>query len=245
MSYEGGGSPGTQGPAGATGATGATGGISFSGPFGSVLWYDGTGVTGVTGLRWENDGPGGYVLLGGPSGNYFTFDDGAGNMQIGLGQTDYGNGITLSAGNTVVVLTDAITGIEVPMPGQLQVIINGNAGASGDVLTSNGSITTWQAIPTPPVTLTQGILDLYTDITWTGDGSGYYADFTLSQPVYSNTNVMVTMINTDVTTATFCWIINATPNANGLGDLRIWIQAEPDDAMFASYLITNPGSAPV
>ena len=146
MSYEGGG--GAQGPAGATGATGATGGISFSGPFGSVLWYDGTGVTGVTGLRWENNGPGGYVMYGGDT-NYITFDEGAGSMGMFISQTDDGHGITLSAGNTLVVLTDAKTGIEVPTPGNLQVVINGIPGLSGQVLTSDGTFTTWQAIPTP------------------------------------------------------------------------------------------------
>ena len=254
MSYEGGGSPGAQGPAGPTGATGetgATGGISFSGATGSILWYDGTGVTGVTGLRWENDGPGGgYIMYGGDT-NFITFDDGAGSMGMTINQTDDGHGITLSAGNTVVVLTDAVTGIEVPIPGQLQVIINGNAGLSGDVLTSNGTITTWQTPPTPPVTLTQGILDLYEGgdvMLWTPDPTGFYADFTLSQPVYSNpsnpSNVMVTVINTASGIAVASYIINVTPNADGDNNLRIYVAALPLGQIYASYLITHPGSAP-
>jgi hypothetical protein len=241
MSYEGGG--GTQGPAGPTGptgadgATGATGGISFSGPNGAVLWYDGTAVTGTTGLTWTETGS--YTMVGGPSGNNFTFDDGNGNMQISFGQTDYGKQIKLFAGNTNIVLTDAITGDEA-IAGNLSVIINGSAGASGDVLTSDGSITIWQA---PVTTLQQGKQNL-NSLTWTDDEAGhYYADFPLSQPLYNNSNVIVTMIDSsNITVAANCWIVNVSPNANGSGDLRIWLAGDPNADIYASWLITNAGS---
>jgi hypothetical protein len=215
-----------------------TAGISFSGPTGAVLWYDGTAITGTTGLTWTETST--YVMVGGPSGNNFTFDNN-GNMQIGLGQTDYGKVIAINAGNTQIVLTDAISG-ETTASGTLSVSINGSPGASGDVLTSDGSITTWQA---PVTTLQQGKINL-NSVTWTENptSSTYYAaDFPLSQPLYNNSNVIVTMIDSSdiVQSATF-WIVNVSPNADGLGNLRIWLAGNPTANIYASWLITNPGS---
>lgn len=236
---------GANGATGATGANGVTGGISFSGPFGSILWCNETGVTGVTGLRWENNGPGGYVMYGADT-NYISFDDGTGSMNMFISQTDAGHGILLSAGNTQISLTDAVTG-ESPVAGQLQVTINGNPGLGGQVLTSDGTITTWQTLPNPSVTLVEGILDLYEGgdvMLWTPDATGFYADFTLSQPVYSNSNVIVTMINTASGIAVASWIMNVTPNDDGENNLRIYVAALPLGQIYASYLITNPGSAP-
>jgi hypothetical protein len=220
----------------------ATAGISFSGPNGAVLWYDGTAITGTTGLTWTETGS--YTMVGGPSGNNFIFDDNNGNMQIGLGQTDYGKQIKLLAGNTNIVLTDAVTGDEA-IAGNLSVIINGSPGASGDVLTSDGTYATWQ--PSAGITgLTEGILDLFQGggVTWTSDGPGYYSDFILSQPVYSNSNVQVTLINTDVNLAVNCWVINVTPDVSGDNDLRIWLAGDPNSDIYASYLIANPGITP-
>jgi hypothetical protein len=238
MSYEGGG--GAQGPAGPTGPTGATGG-DFSGPNGAVLWYDGTGVTGTTEFTWtQTGGIGGNasILTAGLNGNYFNMDA-PGSMEIAINQINDGNAILLSAGATRITLTDDVTG-ESGLTGTLQLQISGNNGASGNVLTSDGTYATWQ----PPVGLTEGILDLFTNVTWTSDGPGYYSDFTLSQPVYSNSNVQVTLINTDVNLAANCWIINVTPDANGENDLRIWLAGDPNSDIYASYLIANPGITP-
>ena len=245
MSYEGGG--GTQGPAGvtgATGATGATGGISFSGPTNSVLWYDGTGVTGVTDFSYYNGEIYGYSIYGGPglSQNYITFDDNSGNMSLNISAADVGKTLTLSSGITNIVLRDVTTG-ESPAAGTLQVTINGNPGLNGQVLTSDGTITTWQ---TPVTTLQQGIIDLTTQ-SWSPDGGvGYNAYVTLPGiTLYSNSNVMVTLINSNNGAAYNCWIINVTPNDDGYGKLKISCADDPSkqgNPISASWLVTYAGT---
>jgi hypothetical protein len=232
---------GYTGYTGSTGPTGPTGSITFDGPTGAVLWYDGSAVTGTTDFKWYNGEIYGYTLNGGPNENSIIFDDNAGNMQIVIGQQDVGKQILLNGGASYITLTDVIAG-EVPVAGTLQVVINGSAGNNGDVLTSDGTYTTWQA---PVTTLQQGKLNLNVS-GWNSDPptSSFYRDFTLSQTLYNSSNVMVTMVDSsDVLASSVSWIINTTPNADGRGNLRIWVSgAVPISDMFASWLITDPGS---
>ena len=155
MSYEGGGSQGPAGPTGATGATGETGptgSVDFSGPSNSVLWYDGSGVTGTTGLSWYNGEIFGYVMIGGPNGNAVMFDDLAGNMQITLAQPDNGKSITVNAGNTRLILTDVQTG-ETGTTGTLEIVINGDGGTIGQYLGADATGHVTWSTPTPIYTV--------------------------------------------------------------------------------------------
>jgi len=238
---------GLKGVTGATGATGATGSFSFSGPTGSVLWYDGSAITGTTGFLWtQTGGIGGNasILTAGLNGNYFNMDA-PGSMEIAINQFDVGNLINIISGNTSLSLIDQVTG-ESAAAGQLRVLINGNSGLSGQVLTSDGTITTWQTLPNPPVTLSTGIIDLYQggSVNWTADGPAFYSDFALLDPVNqimltNNSNVQVTLINSDTTTASNSWVVNVTPNADSSGRLRIWVYGAPSGVLNASWLITK------
>jgi len=248
MSYEGGGgAQGPAGPTGATGATGATGGISFSGPNGAVLWYDGTGVTGTTGLTWTQTGGMGdaHRLFGGPNGNYLELDDGTGSMAVFVDQINSGHGLLLAAGATRITLTDATAGEE-PTNGNLQIQINGSNGNNGEVLTSDGTYARWQ----PSGSLPHGIVNL-TDLSWSQGPTGfYYSDFSIAPyTIYEGANVLTTMINAiDIQAAANCWIVNVSPNIS-TGLVRIWLASLPPtgesvDPLYASWLITDFGSAP-
>jgi len=211
MSYEGGG--GAQGPAG---PTGPTGGISFSGPNGAVLWYDGTAVTGTTGLTWTQTGGMGnaHRLFGGPNGNYLELDDGTGSMAIFVDQIDAGHGLLLAAGATRITLQDDVTGAT-GITGTLQLQISGNNGASGDVLTSDGTYAIWQA-PAAPV---------YTASAYgqTGATGSLLNNGTLG------TELMSTTISTGVT-------------GNILGQVAIQIQNADSDEHAASVYLVVAGS---
>jgi len=145
MSYEGGGTPGLQGP---TGPTGATGGITFSGPTGSVLWYDGSGVTGYSNFKWNeasSKGNTSYTLYGGPNQNKIVFDDGLGTLLIKA------NGITGSTGTVSIdgssiagsIVIGQLTPKTLLFADELKVTI-GTAGVTGQYLGSNGTgLVTW------------------------------------------------------------------------------------------------------
>jgi hypothetical protein len=269
MSYDGGAFQGPTGPTGATGPsggptgstgptgytgytgytgpTGPSGGPTFDGPTGSVLWYDGSAVTGTTGLRWsETAGTGNaYRLFGGVNANFIDMDV-DGSMGMTIEQLDAGYNILLAAGSTRITLTDA-TADEEPIAGNLQIQINGSNGNNGEVLTSDGTYASWQ----PSGSLPHGIVNL-TDLTWSQEGTSgfYYSDFSVAPyTIEEGANVLTTMINAiDIQAAANCWIINVSPNIS-TGLVRIWLAGRPPsgasvDPLYASWLITDFGTAP-
>jgi hypothetical protein len=146
MSYD---PTGEQGPPGATGATG--GGGTAQGITGSIQFNDGSGgFTGSSGFLWTETGGIGQnasIITGGLNGNYFNMDA-PGSMQIGLGQVDVGNSITLSGGSTIISLIDGVPTDNPPIDGSLQVIINAYGGVAGEYLGSDGSgKVTWSIPP--------------------------------------------------------------------------------------------------
>ena len=252
MSYEGGGS---QGPAGPTGATGATGAIDFSGPTGAILWYDGSGVTGITGLVYD----GVSTISNEGSNNYIALDSMTG-LVVGIGNTDAGKFISLFAGNTSFLLRDAQTGDTVA-PAILQITIDAETGTIGQYLGSDGAGNVIWSTPTVPGTF------IYQEITpdlssgnpyiWALDPATqlYSLDYTLSNnsiELYSNANVQVTTINGLPTTAYSCWVITVVPNPLGGAaspTIRFIVAAEPGalsspGPYFLSIIVLSLGSAP-
>ena len=209
MSYEGGGS--IPGPQGATGATGATGGFTFSGPTDSVLWYTGSGVTGNINFRWNQTGGSAYRIIGGPNANYVMFDDYAGNMQIGPGLT-----------GSVEILTPSTLQLSGTT---FKATINGSAGLNGQVLTSNGSNTTWQ---TPSSLVAFGLATCPVD-----PGSNiYYIQVPDGSFTTSNAIVQTTLQIPDGSTQN--WIVDASPYFGSLGAQYIFVE-------FAAT-VTNAGT---
>jgi hypothetical protein len=242
MSYEGG---GAQGPAGATGATGATGAVDFSGPSNSILWYDGSGITGTSDFKWYNGEIYGYTIYGGPSENTIMLDDNTGSMRINIAQVDEGKSLLLSAGNTTITLTDAITG-EIGATGTLEIVINGDAGITGQYLGSDGAgKITWS---TPPGFVYAGITPDLTDVTWnTGDYGTYTYDYAIpGVTLYSNANVQVTTINGSIDVAQACWLITTIPNPSGGigGSLRFVVASNPvtTGTYYLSILVLSVGT---
>jgi hypothetical protein len=252
MSYEGGGSQGPAGPTGPTGATGS-GGFTFSGPTGSILWYDGSGVTGNNGLVYD----GFSTISNEATNNYITLDS-MGQLVVGIGNTDAGNFLNLYAGNTSFLLRDAQTGDTVA-PGNLEIIINGDSGTTGQYLGSDGAgLVTWSTPTVPGTFVYQEITpDLTSGYTWTiGDAGTYYLDYQLADSsilLNSNANVQVTTINGYSPTAQLCWVVTTAPNPLGgaaAPTLRIIVAAEPGAILvtpgpyFLSILVLSLGSAP-
>jgi hypothetical protein len=102
----------------------------------------------------------------------------------------------------------------------------------------------------PSGIVAQGIVNLFDSVTWIEDppsSSLFYADFSLSQTLYTDSNVMATMINaSDIALAASCWIIDVTPNPIASpGELRIWLASQPNGPLFASWIITDPGTPPL
>ena len=79
------GATGVTGADGATGATGPTGSIDFTGPVGSLLYYDGVGVTGNLGMCYDGVSK---LTNGDVGGAYIDFVDGSGNMALASGGGD-------------------------------------------------------------------------------------------------------------------------------------------------------------
>jgi hypothetical protein len=168
------------GPIGPTGATGATGTIDFSGPTASILWYDGSGVTGTETFKWRNGEIYGYTIYGGPNENTIMFDDGAGSMQINISQINSGKSIGLNANSTYITLVDETAG-EPRIPGSIQIGIDGIDGTAGQYLGSDGAGNV--AWSTPPGTTFNYIG------TWI---AGSYAVNTLAvDPTDNNTYVCI------------------------------------------------------
>jgi len=114
---------GPTGPAGPTGATGP--GFSFVGATGSVLYYDGAGVTGNTGFTYD-----GISKLIGTNGNYLDLDE-LTDMRLNPA------GGNVRAPNFVPEDSlDLSQGIGGPASIYDQ---SGNVGATGQYLTSSGS----------------------------------------------------------------------------------------------------------
>jgi len=164
----------------------------FSGPTGAVLWYDGSGITGNTGLSWsETAGMGNaYRLSGGPNGNFIDLDQN-GYMGMFIGQTDVGNAINLGAASATIGIVDRITG-DNPQDSFIQlssdtltINVALSQGTSGQVLTSDGQYATWQTVPAPPVyqatfsksalqNLTSPETDITFDVTEAWSNAGTY-----------------------------------------------------------------------
>lgn len=255
MSYEGGGSQGPAGPTGATGETGPTGGISFSGPTGAILWYDGSGVTGITGLVYD----GFSTISNGTSNNYINFD-GMTQLVVGIGNTDAGKSIDLYAGNTEIILRDAETGDTVA-PGTLKIKIDANDGTTGQYLGSDGAgFVTWST-PTVPGTfvyqeITPDLSSGYPYVWALDPATGFYSlDYILTDNsilLNSNANVQVTTIGGLDSTASACWLITTVPNPLGgaaTSTIRFIAAGEPGalsspGPYFLSILVLSLGSAP-
>ena len=250
MSYEGGGSQGPAGPTGATGATGS-GGFTFSGPTGSILWYDGSGVTGNTGLVYD-----GFSTISNEASNNYITLDGMGQLIVAIGNTDAGNFINLFAGNTSLKLRDAQTGDTVA-PGNLEIIINGDSWTTGQYLGSDGAgLVTWSTPTVPGTFVYQEItpdLSIIATYEWVPEGGGiYYLDYSLADSsilLNSNANVQVTTINGVTSTAQSCWVITTVPNPvsdAAAPTLRFVVAADPGGIgpYYLSILVLSLGSAP-
>ena len=132
--------------AGVTGATGATGSISFSGPTGAVLYYDGSGITGTSTFRWQelnNKGLTFYSLIGGASDNKIVFDTSDGGMIISAMENLY-----LFSGGTTGNIVLASQNILELRGTTFQVKINGSYGSTGQYLSSDGENVVWSTPPT-------------------------------------------------------------------------------------------------
>jgi hypothetical protein len=113
------------------------------GSTGAIQLSDGAGgFTGSTGFYYQSDIDF-YALHGGPNGNIIGFDDGAGSMLVGVGNT---------GGN--LVLEGGVSGSIQLSGGSLQVGIGGTGGSSGQYLGSDGAgNVVWS---TPAATPAQG-----------------------------------------------------------------------------------------
>ena len=123
------------GSAGATGETGPTGAIEFSGSTGAILYYDGSAVTGSTGLIFD----GISTITNEPSGNYINLNSDGNSPAITNGDIIIHNGIGANlvlSNTTQVYLNSAILNL-----GQYGQIIDTAAsyGTIGQVLMNNGS----------------------------------------------------------------------------------------------------------
>ena len=159
MSYEGGligptGPTGQSGGAtGDTGPTGATGGFTFSGTTGTILYYDGSSVTGSN-LIWEN---GQSTLHNNSTLNYINFD-GMGGIGLGIDYTNINQGrfAYLYAGSSSLNVNDQLIIGGTTTPAEINLTtsvfratINTQQGSSGQYLGSDGSNgVVWSTPPT-------------------------------------------------------------------------------------------------
>jgi hypothetical protein len=113
---------------GIQGAAGPAGGLTFSGPTGSVLYYNG-GVTGTSDLQWNVFAS--SVLSEAKFNNGIQFNDGFGSMGMGPGGTT-GN-LTLQAGNKLILIGDTTLQAAIGISGG-----TANYGTTGQFLGSDG-----------------------------------------------------------------------------------------------------------
>jgi len=214
---------------GPTGATGATGGISFSGPTGAVLWFDGSAVTGTTGFTWTETGGMGnaYRLSGGPNGNFIDLDEN-GYMGMFIGQPDVGNAINLGAASATIGIVDRITG-ENPQDSFIQLAsdtltlnIASSPGTNGQVLTSGGQYATWV---TPLTSIASGLAFCPTTLP----SNTYFISVPAGSFITSNAIVQTTLQVPDGISQN--WIVYAEPYFGPLGTQYIKVE-------FAS-IVTN------
>ena len=185
------GATGITGSTGATGETGPTGVFEFNGPTGSVLYYDGSSVTGSLNLTWD-----GTSTLYGSNSNYINFD-GMGGIGIGIdnNSVDQGRSVYLDAINSYLTISDQLVNEGTTTLASInlgtstfQVSINSDAGSTGQYLGSDGNgnivwstpigltgatgITgaTGDTGPTGPTALAQGV----TGSIQYNDGSGLF-----------------------------------------------------------------------
>jgi len=132
------GAPGAQGVTGATGPTGPKGDIggTFLGPTGSILWYDGSGISGVSGFTYTPASAGitAKVVLQG------DFLPSADNLYRLGGPTNKWKGLYVSA--TTIFIGDI--SISTDSNGNISFINNapGSSGTSATLSTVTGSIIT-------------------------------------------------------------------------------------------------------
>jgi len=140
--------PGPQGP---------TGTFEFSGPTGSVLYYDGSGVTGNAGFLWTETGGEeaiAYRLTGGLNGNCIDLDDDA-NMSINLGLTSQSKVIAINASSSIINLQDrsageGVTDSQISITSDdLYISVAGTNGSAGQYLGSNSSGKVTWSVPPP------------------------------------------------------------------------------------------------
>ena len=120
------------------GSNGGGTGSGSAGPTGSIQLSDGAGgFTSSTGFYYQSD-INFYALHGGPAGNIIGFEDGGGNMLVGVGNT----------GGTLVLEGGVSGGVQLN-GGSLQVRIGGTNGSSSQYLGSDGAgNVTWSTPPT-------------------------------------------------------------------------------------------------
>ena len=139
---------GSTGKDGITGATGKDAGFTFTSPTGAIVWYDGSAVTGTTGLVYD----GNSTITNQTSNNYINFD-GMGGVVVGIGNSNQGRAIQLNANSSSININDQFVGETtisseiVINTSNLKTNINNSLGSVGQVLTSDGTYTTWQNLP--------------------------------------------------------------------------------------------------
>ena len=142
------GETGKDGKDGITGATGKDAGFTFTSPTGAIVWYDGSAVTGTTGLVYD----GNSTITNQTSNNYINFD-GMGGVVVGIGNSNQGRAIQLNANSSSININDQFVGETtisseiVINTSNLKTNINNSLGSVGQVLTSDGTYTTWQNLP--------------------------------------------------------------------------------------------------
>ena len=132
------------GGAGATGETGPTGAIEFSGPIGAILYYDGSAVTGSTGLIFD----GISTITNEASGNYINLNSDGSSPGTVPGDIiiHNGPGANLVLSNiTQLYLNNTI--LDLGQYGQI-IDTSVSAGSSGQVLMNDSnSYPVWQDLP--------------------------------------------------------------------------------------------------
>ena len=180
----------------------------FSGPTGTVLFYDGSAVTG-TNLKYEElyQGFTGVYLSGGTYGNGIVFDYDNGKMIIGdVGVGATGNTVTVSGQNELALTSPT----RLSLSGSLLFCsINGDSGISGQYLASDGNEgVTWKEIvsgsggtfsfsgPTGAVLFYDGSAVTGTNLTYSDLFQGETAIY-LSGGTYGN-GILIEDINGDM-----------------------------------------------